>query len=111
MHWDTDSMTWTDGTQQILDNGRTFFAYYTMSNKDITVPGKQAINIVLKVDGATNGKTISPEFNLWLNGNTSNNYKQIKSNEIIVSSKPSYNIKLVRNGIKNEVSINQNGKK
>lgn len=104
VHWDLDSMGWADGTATISDDGLTFFASYQMTQEDITIPGKQNLSFVLKVDGACNGTEIQPEFKLWLNGNQEK--KSVTSKKITVSSRPAYNLSLVRNAtISTETTI------
>ncbi len=104
VHWDLDSMGWADGTASISNDGLIFSASYEMSQNDITIPGKQNLSFVLKVDGACNGTEIQPEFKLWLNGNEQKT--SVTSKKITVSSRPAYNISLVRNNsISTETTI------
>lgn len=104
MHWDVDSMSWANGTGQASEDGLTFTAEYQMGEETITVPGKQTLTAVLRVDGATNGLEIKPNFKIWMEGNetdkTQEGYEAVEididSDPIKVTSKAGYNIKLVR---------------
>lgn len=40
-----------------------------MSDQEVTVPGKQNIEIVLDVLGAPNDLEITPQFKFWIEGN------------------------------------------
>lgn len=99
MQWDLDSMGWTNGTGTTSNNARTFTAKYKMNEEAVTIPGKQTLVLVLKVDGASNNTIINPTIKVWLDGNeieekcTVSNVEDIK-----VSAAPRYNVKLIRNG-------------
>ena len=106
MKWSLDDMAWTEGTGTLSEDGLTFTGQYKMSDNKITIPGKQSIPVVLKVDGAGNGTNVKPTFRLWMQGNEANkeneNYEatEITDNTpVTVSAKPEsgFNIKLVRN--------------
>ena len=103
MKWSIDDMTWANGTGVLSDDGLTFTAQYQMDDDKITVPGKQTLTLILKVEGAGNGNTFAPTFKLWMRGNESNKenegYEAVEitdDNPITISAKPSYNIKLVQ---------------
>ena len=102
MKWSLDDMAWTEGTGTLSENGLTFTGQYKMSDNKITIPGKQAIPVVLKVEGAGNGTNVKPTFRLWMQGNEENkeneNYEATEitdNNPVTVSAKPGFNIKLV----------------
>ena len=67
--WDIDSMAWTEGTASVSENGRVFSAKYHMNDQEVTVPGKQNIEIVLEILGVPNNIDITPEFKFWIEGN------------------------------------------
>lgn len=101
--WDVDSMTWADGTGKVSEDGRIFTGQYKLSDEIVTIPGKQALNFILKVENATNGMQIQPTFKVWLEGNetdsSSPNYEvvEVRTQEpITVSSKVGFNLKLVQ---------------
>ena len=95
--WDTESMAWAQDIV-LSEDGLTFTAKYYMTEKEITVPGKQSSVFVAKVLGAGNGTSIVPEVKVWLNGNADGDKVSVSGiSETIVSSAPKYNIKLTRN--------------
>ena len=105
MKWSIDDMTWANGTGVLSDDGLTFTAQYQMDDDKITVPGKQTLTLILKVEGAGNGSTITPTFKVWMQGNESNKenegYEAVEITDeepVTISAKPSYNIKLVKSG-------------
>ncbi|MCI8444643.1 MAG: Cna B-type domain-containing protein [Clostridia bacterium] len=110
MHWDTGAMIWSEGTGKVSEDNLTFTAQYKMSDDIITVPGKQTVELVLKVDGANNGLEIeSPSFKLWMQGNDSDEENEgyeaitIKDNKNAVrvttkiTNTAGYNLQLRRN--------------
>lgn len=94
--WNTDAMTWTEGTQQINEDGTVFSAKYHMNENEVTVPGTQSLNISLDVLGAANRTEIIPKFKLWLEGNSDNEKYTFTDNAIKISAAPKYNIELKR---------------
>ena len=105
MKWSIDDMTWANGTGGLSDDGLTFTAQYQMDDDKITVPGKQTLTLILKVEGAGNGSTITPTFKVWMQGNETNSelegYEAVEITDeepVTISAKPSYNIKLVKSG-------------
>ncbi len=95
MKWDIESMTWTEGTGKLSDAGRTLSAQYKMSESNITVPGKQTLTLVLKLEGAKNALEIKPEIKVWLEGNEENEKCTVTNVEnVYVSSAPKYDIRL-----------------
>ena len=115
MKWSLDDMAWTEGTGTLSEDGLTFTGQYKMSDNKITIPGKQAIPVVLKVDGAGNGTNIKPTFRLWMQGNETNkeneNYEALEitdNNPVVVSAKPGFNIKLVGTNNNGKVTVDFN---
>ena len=109
--WDLESMGWLEGTGKISNDGRVLTGKYVMTNKEYTIPGKQTLVLILKVEGAQNKTNIKPEFKFWLEGNE-NNDKYIINNiqEAIVSAVPRYNVELLRNiELAKEITLNENG--
>lgn len=109
--WDIDSMSWTEGTSSVSENGRVFSAKYHMSDQEVTVPGKQNIEIVLDVLGAPNDLEITPQFKFWIEGNDDS--EKITINDIDTlkaSAAANYNIQLKRNTYtSNKVTVNYDG--
>lgn len=109
--WDIDSMSWTEGTSSVSENGRVFSAKYHMSDQEVTVPGKQNIEIVLDVLGARNDLEITPQFKFWIEGNDDS--EKITINDIDTlkaSAAANYNIQLKRNTYtSNKVTVNYDG--
>lgn len=104
MKWSVDDMTWAEGTGVLSEDGLTFTAQYKMNDEIITVPGKQTISLVLKVEGAGNGSTFAPTFKVWMQGNEANvdneGYEAVEirdENPVTISAKAGFNIKLVAN--------------
>lgn len=112
VEWDIESMGWTNGTEVISSDKTTFTARYHMNENEITVPGKQSLELVLKVLGAANETEIKPEFKVWLEGNTDDEkYSFSEPDSIIVSATPKYNIKLDKNAyLANRTTLNFDGK-
>ena len=96
MKWDLDSMRWLENGS-ISEDGRTLTGKYSMSNTEITIPGKQTLVFVLKVEGAGNRTEIEPTFKFNLEGNNENEKISIVGAKTIVSAKGKYNIQLHRN--------------
>ncbi len=98
MKWDLDSMRWLENGS-ISEDGRTLTGKYSMSNTEITIPGKQTLVFVLKVEGAGNRTEIEPSFKFGLEGNNENEKVSLLGNKTIVSAKGKYNIQLHRNSV------------
>ena len=96
--WDLDSMKWLENGS-ISEDGRTVTGKYSMSNTEITIPGKQTLVFVLKVEGAGNRTEIEPSFKFGLEGNNENEKVSLLGNKTIVSAKGKYNIQLHRNSL------------
>ena len=101
MKWSLEDMSWVGGTGKLSEDGLTFTGQYKMDGNKVTIPGKQTISVVLKVEGAGNGSKFTPTFRVWMQGNESNkendNYeaKEVTDNSpVTVSSKPGFNIVL-----------------
>ena len=106
-------MGWTEGTGTVSSDGIKFSASYQMNEDNVTVPGKQTLILVLKVDGALNGTKITPKVTVWIAGNEELEKVEVKNfNTVTVSAAPKYNIKLARNtGLYKEIEIEENGVK
>ena len=102
--WNTDSMKWIEDLE-VLENGTIIKGSYTMSNADMTVPGKQSLIFVLDVLGASNGTQIQASFTTWLEGNSETNKKTYTDDIITVSAAPAYNIELVKNSLNRETNM------
>ena len=94
--WDVESMGWIQNPQ-VSSDGLTLTGYYQMGNENITVPGKQTLIFIAKIEGAANGIEFQPTIKLWLNGNDKNEYQTVMPDKVLVSAAPKYNIQLVRN--------------
>ena len=94
--WDVDSMGWVQDAQ-VSSDGLTLTGYYQMSSDNITVPGKQTLIFIAKIEGAANGIEFQPTIKTWLNGNSESEYRTVIPEKTIVSSAPKYNIQLVKN--------------
>ena len=98
MKWDLDSMRWLENGS-ISEDGRTLTGKYSMSNTETTIPGKQTLVFVLKIEGAGNRTEIEPSFKFNLEGNNENEKVSLLGNKTIVSAKGKYNIQLYRNSV------------
>ncbi|MEE0127469.1 MAG: SdrD B-like domain-containing protein, partial [Clostridia bacterium] len=108
--WDLDSMKWLENGS-ISEDGRTVTGKYSMSNTEITIPGKQTLVFVLKVEGAGNRTEIEPSFKFGLEGNNENEKVSLLGNKTIVSAKPKYNVEFKRNTeLQKEIMLEENGK-
>ena len=96
MKWDLDSMRWLENGS-ISEDGRTVTGRYSMSNTETTIPGKQTLVFVLKIEGAGNRTEIEPSFKFNLEGNNENEKVSLLGSKTIVSAKGKYNIQLHRN--------------
>lgn len=105
--WDLASMLWAEDAT-LSEDGRVFTAKYSMSEENITVPGKQTLVVVAKVLGAPNELEVKPTFEVNIYGNTASekvlvtNVKTVK-----VSATPKIDIYLV-NMSSNAVFISKN---
>ena len=110
IEWDLESMGWIENAK-VSSDGLTLTGYYQMGTDNITVPGKQTLVFVAKILGAANGTNLRPSIKLWLNGNSKEDYKEVVIDEITISAKPSYNLKLIKNSWNAIEYINENGQK
>ena len=109
IRWSLNDMGWIENPQ-VSSDGLTLTGYYQMSSENITIPGKQTLVFIAEVLGQKNGVTFKPEFNIWLNGNSTSDYKKIIGDELVVSAAPRYNVVLKRNTEWDErVSVNYDG--
>ena len=103
--WDLDSMAWIEDVN-VSEDGLTLSGYYQMNNTSTTIPGKQTLVFVLSILGAPNGIEFQPEFNVWLNGNSKEDYISVIPEKTIISAAPKYNIKISQNGnLQNKVTV------
>ena len=109
VRWDADSMGWAESSATLSDDGLVFTGEYNLSTEDTTVPGKQTLVFVAKVEGATNGYEIEPTFEVKLNGNDDSTKKTITPDKVMVSSKPSYNIRLQSREMRRVNTLNIDG--
>ena len=106
MKWSLEDMSWAGDTGELSEDGLTFTAQYKMREEIITVPGKQNLSIVLKVEGGGNESVLNPTFKVWMQGNETNpdnegnEAREIQdTNPVTVSAKAGFNIKLVDNSL------------
>ena len=95
-HWDLESMGWIEDAN-VSGDGLTITGYYQMNVDNVTIPGKQNLVFVVKIEGAANGIEFQPTIKVWLNGNSSEDTKTVIPEKTIISAAPRYNIQLVRN--------------
>ena len=109
--WDLDSMGWLEGSGKVSSDGLVLTGQYVMSTTDNTIPGKQTLVLVLKVEGAQNQTKIKPEFKFWLEGNEDEEKYTINDvQDVTVSAAPKYNVELKRNdSLAKEITLNENG--
>ena len=99
--WDLASMAWAEVVSMSNDRKHVVLKY-TMDSNTITIPGKQELAMIMKVGGEKNNTKVQPTFKVWLQGNevdsSSSNYeaKDIIAQEVTVTSKPKYNVRLRR---------------
>ena len=98
--WDLDSMAWIEGATLSTD-GTTVTGYYRLSNTDVTVPGKQNTNYVLKVLGAPNNLEIKPTFEASLYGNNDSDKYTLNVDTVKVSATPRINVQLGKTSVLN----------
>ena len=91
IRWDTESMGWVENPN-ISADGLTLSGYYQMGTSNLTIPGKQTLIFITKVEGAPNGTQFAPNIKLWLTGNQTNEYVTVVPDEVTVSAAPKYNI-------------------
>ena len=96
VEWDLNSMGWVEDGNVSAD-GRIFTGKYTLSETEVTVPGKQTLVFVLKVLGAPNGMEITPTFTVSLQGNDEQEKYELTDSVIKVSAAPKINVQLKRN--------------
>lgn len=95
--WDLSSMAWAEDAI-VSEDGTTFTAKYSMSQEEVTIPGKQTLVLALKVLGAPNNLEIQPTFTVGIEGNDESTAYSIQDENVIkVSAAPKYNIVLKRN--------------
>ena len=93
VEWDLDSMLWLEEAN-LSEDGMNLTGKYTMSDEEITIPGKTNVVFVLQVKNATQGTEIQPTFKFKLAGNEENEIITKTAEKVIVSSTGKYNIQL-----------------
>ena len=109
VEWKLDSMSWIENGNVSID-GKTLTGSYTLPDAEVTIPGKQTLEFVLKTEGIGNNIEIIPTFEFNLEGNSDNEKYTYKGNTIITSAIGNYNISLKYNeSCDKRVSVNLNG--
>lgn len=116
--FNTDTMTWLLDKQvtYTYDDGSTSTSYDTSKNvvsqrltgrrllvnseAGNTVPGTGTLAIGVNVNAAVTGDVISPEFTIWMEGNSEDEKKTLTASTV-VSAAPKYNIVIRRNASAN----------
>ena len=104
--WDIEETAWiTSSNATLSEDGRILDAIYEMESKQNT-QGIQNLTFIIEVLGAKNGTEFKPSFKFWLNGNqtdpTNPDYnvcEMTPSENVLVSSKPAYNLALTQNPV------------
>ena len=96
VEWDLDSMSWIENGN-VSEDGKTLTGSYTLPSTEITIPGKQTLEFVLKTEGIGNGTEIIPTFEFNLDGNNDNEKYTYVGSSVIVSATARYNIELKYN--------------
>ena len=96
VEWDLDSMSWIENGN-VSEDGKTLTGSYTLPSTEITIPGKQTLEFVLKTEGIGNGTEIIPTFEFNLEGNNDDEKYTYTGNKIKASSTTRYNIELKSN--------------
>ena len=116
--FNTDTMTWLLDKQvtYTYDDGSTSTSYDTSKNvvsqrltgrrllvnseAGNTVPGTGTLAIGVNVNAAVTGDVISPEFTIWMEGNSEDEKKTLTASTV-VSAAPKYDIVIRRNASAN----------
>lgn len=116
--FNTDTMTWLLDKQVIYtyEDGSTSTSYDMSKNivsqrltgrrllvnseAGNTVPGTGTLAIGVNVNAAVTGDVISPEFTIWMEGNSEDEKKTLTASTV-VSAAPKYDIVIRRNAIAN----------
>ena len=96
VEWNLDSMSWIENGN-VSEDGKTLTGSYTLPSTEITIPGKQTLEFVLKIEGIKNGTEIIPTFEFNLEGNNDNEKYTYVGNTVKVSATARYNIELNSN--------------
>ena len=96
VEWDLDSMSWIENGN-VSEDGKTLTGSYTLLSTEITIPGKQTLEFVLKTEGIGNGTEIIPTFEFNLEGNNDDEKYTYIGSSVIVSATARYNIALNSN--------------
>ena len=68
VEWNLESMSWIENGS-VSEDGKTLTGNYSLPSTEITIPGKQTLEFVLKTEGIGNGTEIIPTFEFKLEGN------------------------------------------
>ncbi len=104
MKWDLDSMRWLENGS-ISEDGRTLTGKYSMSNTEITIPGKQTLVFVLKVEGAGNRTEIEENGSISEDGRTLTGKYSMSNTEITIPGKQTLVFVLKVEGAGNRTEI------
>ena len=96
VEWDLESMSWIENGS-VSKDGKNLTGSYTLPNTEITIPGKQTLEFILKTEGIGNGTEIIPTFEFNLEGNNDDEKYKYVGNTVIVSANARYNIELKYN--------------
>ena len=106
VRWDLDSMKWAENAT-VSSDGRTFTGTYSMTTKEITIPGKQTLVLVLKILGAPNELEITPNIEVSLYGNDDADKFSYTDETTIVSATSKYDVYLYN--YNTGISVERNG--
>ena len=106
VRWDLDSMKWAENAT-VSSDGRTFTGTYSMTTKEITIPGKQTLVLVLKILGAPNELEITPNIEVSLYGNDDADKVSYTDETTIVSATSKYDVYLYN--YNTGISVERNG--
>ena len=106
VEWNLESMSWIENGN-VSEDGKTLTGSYTLQNTEITIPGKQTLEFVLKTEGIGNGTEIVPTFEFNLEGNNDDETYIFVGKTIRTSSTAKYNIELKYNSdLANKTTVN-----
>lgn len=92
-----DAMAWMENPVLVEENGKQILTgrrFLQNTSDNNAIPGAGTLSVGIKVKAAPNGTKIDPEFKLYMDGNTADEAKTAKSQEITVSAAPKYDIEI-----------------
>ena len=98
--FDMSTMTWIEDPILIEENGQQILRgrrHLANTSLSTVIPGAGTLSTGIHIRGAANGTKITPEFKLWMEGNSAEEAKTIASKELTVSAAPKYNVVVERN--------------